>query len=110
MKISVAMLQTFGTDNHNPEGILYGTTQFGGDLSNKGCNGYFPGCGVVFQLAPQNDGSWQRTVLHTFELSDGFQPAASLLLSHNSLWGTTINGGGSSNCDTGCGAVFEIAP
>jgi len=92
-------------------GNLYGGTLYGGDLSKKGCiTPYYAGCGVVFELSPQTGGAWKETVLHTFELSDGYEPRATLLLSHDNLWGTTVQGGGSSTCPLGCGGVFELVP
>ncbi len=46
-------------------GNLYGTTQYGGDLS---CSVSFPpGCGVVFKLDPAG----KETVLHSFTGPDG---------------------------------------
>lgn len=92
-------------------GNLYGATPVGGDLSKKGCiNAYYAGCGVVFELSPRSGGTWKETVLHTFELSDGYYPVATLLLSDSALWGTTLQGGGSSTCQPGCGVVFKITP
>ncbi len=49
-------------------GNLYGTTVNGGTTS---CD-----CGVVYKLAPQANGKWKYTVLHTFVGSDGAQPDA----------------------------------
>jgi uncharacterized repeat protein (TIGR03803 family) len=80
-------------------GNLYGTTQFGGGSC---------GCGTVYKLAP--DGA--ETILHAFaEGKDGAYPVARLYLDkQGDLFGTTYEGGGSSNCGRyGCGAVFEIA-
>ena len=51
-------------------GNLYGTTEEGGDLT---CNlGY--GCGVVFKLKPNPDGTWTEKVLHAFTGADGADP------------------------------------
>jgi len=50
-----------GTLVSDAAGNLYGTTFNGGSSS---CNGY--GCGVVFKLAPNPDGTWTEHVLHTF--------------------------------------------
>ncbi len=85
-------------------GNLYGTTLSGGGYG--GCGGF--GCGVVFKLAP--DGT--ETVLHTFKGGkDGGNPNAGLIVdSAGHFYGTTYNGGGSKNCDIGCGTVFELAP
>ena len=63
------MLYSFkgGSDGGNPDaglisdaaGNLYSTTNRGGDLSQ--CS---PGCGTVFTLTPNADGSWTESVLH----------------------------------------------
>jgi uncharacterized repeat protein (TIGR03803 family) len=78
-------------------GNLYGTT------SGGGANGF----GTAYRLAP--DGT--LTVLHSFAGgSDGANPAAGLLLDPaGNLYGTTEYGGGSTNCDGGCGVIFKLA-
>jgi uncharacterized repeat protein (TIGR03803 family) len=79
-------------------GNLYGTT-YGG-----GANDF----GTIFKLAP--DGA--ETVLYFFKGgNDGAMPVAGLVRdSAHNLYGTTRNGGGSSNCTDGCGTVFKLAP
>jgi uncharacterized repeat protein (TIGR03803 family) len=83
-------------------GNLYGTTEFGGDLS---CNPPY-GCGTVFKV----NKAGHETVLHSFKWgTDGAVPAGDLLLaSDGTLYGTTADGGGSSNCKNGCGTVFKV--
>src|SRR5450755_4507403 len=57
------------TDGHQPyagvtfdkDGNLYGTTSIGGDYNR----------GTVFQLTPNEDGSWAESVLHSFPNLDG---------------------------------------
>ncbi len=79
-------------------GNLYGTTIAGGDP-----NCY---CGVVYKLAPQANGKWKYTILHTFVGSDGAQPDANLILdSKGNLYGTTATGGAG-----GAGVAFELTP
>lgn len=90
-------------------GNLYGTTEEGG---NSGCaNGL--GCGVVFQLILDTDGSWKEKVLHRFSGGkDGASPWAGLIFDQaGNLYGTTL-GGGNLSCDLGygCGVVFKLAP
>ncbi len=83
-------------------GNLYGTTPSGGGSG---------GCGIVFELSPNPDGSWAETVLHSFGCSgkDGSSPMASVTLdSIGNLYGTTLAGGGTTNCTGGCGTVFEL--
>jgi uncharacterized repeat protein (TIGR03803 family) len=95
-----------GSDGYLPEGlardssgILYGTTQAGGDPN---CGSV--GCGTVFKLTP--DGT--KTVLYTFNGgNDGAYPYAGLLRDQaGNLYGTTQNGGGAENA----GMVYAIAP
>jgi uncharacterized repeat protein (TIGR03803 family) len=67
---------------------------------------------VAFELSPGSDG-WKEIVLHTFgdEGNDGYDPYAGLILdAAGNLYGTTQHGGGSKNCDGGCGTVFELSP
>lgn len=105
---------TGGTDGSEPhgnlvrdaKGNLYGTTEFGGNLSAN-CLGA-QGCGVVFEVSP----SGQETVLYSFSGgTDGGQPLAGLTMDNNgNLYGTTA-GGGNSACAYiafGCGVVFKI--
>jgi uncharacterized repeat protein (TIGR03803 family) len=40
-------------------GNLYGTTQYGG---NPICDG----CGTVFELSPNGDGSWSESIIYKF--------------------------------------------
>jgi hypothetical protein len=50
-------------------GSFYGTTIYGGDTTACTATG---GCGVVWKLAPNPDGTWGRlTVLHEFTGTDG---------------------------------------
>lgn len=77
-------------------GNLYGTTQDGGTR----------GDGNVFKLSPNGNG-YDLTVLYTFSGgTDGWEPAAPLILdSDGNLYGTTKLGGASDS-----GTVFKIAP
>jgi uncharacterized repeat protein (TIGR03803 family) len=85
-------------------GNLYGTT-FGGGAHSWG---------TVFELTPKAGGGWSEKVLHSFNLNgkDGFNPTASLVLdAAGNLYGTTLEGGNfSSECEYGCGTVFELTP
>jgi uncharacterized repeat protein (TIGR03803 family) len=86
-----------GEDGANPAaglvldgvGNLYGTTQYGGDLSCTAINAP-NGCGTVFRLSPNANGTWTQTVLHSFSGTDGRYPLASLIFdSAGNLYGTT---------------------
>jgi len=58
---------------------LYGTTLFGGP-NNPNCLN--SGCGTIFELSPNDNGTWTETVLHSFNASksDGCAPFAGLIL------------------------------
>ncbi len=89
-------------------GNLYGTTSQGGIHS---CD--WMGCGTVFELSPNQDGSWTEKVLHSFgDGTDGAHPYASLIFdAAGNLYGTTSAGGIHNNCAYGtCGTVFELSP
>jgi uncharacterized repeat protein (TIGR03803 family) len=81
------------------QGNLYGTTN--------------QGPGTVFKLAP-GSGGWTYTLVHAFlgGSNDGAYPteAGVTLDANGNLFGTTTGGGGSLNCQQGCGTVYEITP
>jgi uncharacterized repeat protein (TIGR03803 family) len=82
-----------------PDGNLYGTTV------QYGVHGY----GVVFRLAPQQDGTWEETVLHSFPAfeGDGQKPYEGVVLDKaGNVYGATYQGGSS----TSCGVIFKLAP
>jgi uncharacterized repeat protein (TIGR03803 family) len=85
-------------------GDLYGTTELGG----QDCEGSRDGCGVVFEISRNGDGTWSEAVLHTFAYSDGASPAGNLVSdSTGNFYGTAL--AGSSGCDGyGCGVVFRL--
>jgi uncharacterized repeat protein (TIGR03803 family) len=73
------------------QGNLYGTTAVGGDSGP--CNGGT--CGVVFELSPNQNGTWTESVLYTFQGgADGGNPYGGLLRdSQGNFCGTTETGG-----------------
>ena len=86
-----------GSDGQNPtgglivtNGILYGTTVNGGGTGKHG---------TVFSMNEDGSGF---TNLYAFSTTDGSSPAASLMLSGNTLFGTTFHG------NYGAGSVFRI--
>jgi uncharacterized repeat protein (TIGR03803 family) len=85
-------------------GNLYGTTVTGGDP--QVCNG--EGCGTVFKLSPNSDGTWTETVLHHFLGStDVAQPALGVVMdSAGNLYGAS-QGGCIEECN---GTIFKLAP
>jgi len=110
-------VHTHQADGANPEsgliadsaGNLYGTTYNGG-----GCPAPFTqGCGIVFELSPQSNGSYTKTTLYAFQnQSDGGSPTGDLVFdSAGNLYGTTEYGGTlGGNCTYGCGTVYELSP
>jgi len=88
------------------QGNLYGTTANGG---NPACQN---GCGVVFELTPNGDGSWSETVLHSFDGNDGGQPLGPVSFdAEGNLYGTTSAYGYLGyNCWSGCGYIFQMKP
>lgn len=93
-----------GSDGQGPQsdlvfdqaGILYGTTDNGGS----------PGNGIVFQLTPEQGGTWTETVLHRFMTDEGTSPRAAVIFDREgSLYGTLANDGA-----FGAGAVFRLKP
>jgi uncharacterized repeat protein (TIGR03803 family) len=82
-------------------GSLYGTTAWGGNLSN--CGG--AGCGIVFRLTPRKNGSWKESIIHSFGGADGSSPTDALIFDKaGNLYGTTETGGAA------FGTVFELSP
>ncbi|SRR5579871_646922 len=89
------------------QGNLYGTTFFGGNIETNGCNP--SGCGTVFELTPNSDGTWSETTIYVFcqqsNCADGAGPEAGLVAdAAGNLYGTTVAGGGI------VGTVFELSP
>jgi len=84
----------FGRVRFDQPGHLLGTTYDGGDF----------GDGAVYELKHQN-GIWQETILHSFDLSDGWRPQSGLTTDRKGNWfGTTAMGGKHT-----WGTVFEIS-
>jgi uncharacterized repeat protein (TIGR03803 family) len=78
-----------------PDGAFYGTAEFGG----------LNGAGVIFRVA---DG--HVTAVHSFNVTDGSNPAAKLLLRGNNLYGTTMAGGDTAAVNGfGDGTLFEFS-
>jgi uncharacterized repeat protein (TIGR03803 family) len=110
------LLYSFGTitaDGMNPQGplvvdhngVVYGTTPYGGSTS----------CGVVFALTPpvSPGGAWAYNIIYTFlSGADGCHPWWSgVVLGNNGvLYGTTAYGGSTANGGAGWGTVYELTP
>jgi uncharacterized repeat protein (TIGR03803 family) len=112
---------TGGTDGSEPDsdslvrdaaGNLYGTTDYGGDLSCYAPNG----CGTVFKLAPPVPPSvpWTKTVLYTFTNEADVGPGGLMRDAKGNLYGAAYAGGDLS-CTApgggpvmGCGTVVKL--
>lgn len=89
-----------GTLVMDARGNLYGTAGAGGTY----------GYGTVFELTPNNDGSWTKTTLYSFRKGiDGATPEYGVIFdAAGNLFGTASEGG---ICDPYChGIVFELVP
>ena len=98
-------------------GNLYGTTSFGGSSAGSancignGTMGAPNGCGTVFELSSASGGGWTERVLYNFQgNADGGYPGAALISDQSGNLYSTASGGASSNCNGGCGVVFELSP
>ncbi len=110
---SYRVVHKFGNARHNGRnpvgglldvnGMLYGTTQFGGG----GACGYVGGCGTVYRLDPATG---VKKVLYAFRggSSDGVYPVGGLIDRNGTLYGATTYGGGGCG-NYGCGTVYSIS-
>ena len=100
-----------GSNGKSPDGdlilsgnTLYGTTSEGGAYGGQFIGGI--GGGTVFSV-PVTGGT--PTVLASFNGTDGSYPAAGLILSGNTLYGTTYFGGNDYSAPySGTGTVFSV--
>jgi uncharacterized repeat protein (TIGR03803 family) len=88
------------------QGNLYGTTYFGPGFDQ--CN--TQGCGTVYQLRRNSDGTWGEQLIHVFNQSDGGYPTGSVVFDRNgNLYGTSECAG--SQCSGWLGGdIFQLAP
>jgi uncharacterized repeat protein (TIGR03803 family) len=94
-------------------GNMFGTTYYGGNAS-KLCWRYTSGCGVIFEMTPNGDGTWTYSVLYRFAAyqNDGQSPAAGLIMDKaGNFYGSTAAGGpyGREQGGYGNGTVFELS-
>jgi uncharacterized repeat protein (TIGR03803 family) len=84
-------------------GVIYGTTQVGGNNRTSCVNG----CGTIFSLL---GGTY--SVVYNFGnvANDGLFPESGLLRdAQGNLFGSTVSGGANNfNCTPACGTVFEL--
>lgn len=91
-------------------GNLYGVTNQGGNDS-KTC--WDPnGCGIVYKLSPNANGSWTESIIYTFTGgNDGASPVGPLAIdAAGNLYGATLYGGTHTCGQLGCGVAFELSP
>ena len=93
-----------GTMVFDAAGNLYGTTVTGGN--DEVCAG--EGCGTVFKLSPNQDGTWTETILHRFLGStDAAEPGLGVVFdAAGNLYGPA-QGGCIEECN---GTIFKLAP
>lgn len=110
----------FGNLVFDNAGNLFGTTQTGGIQGM--C--YGGGCGVVFELSPNADGTWSQSVIHYFcedgaPCSDGaslgYGTGGLVRDSSGNLYGIEPFGGVATQaCQTtfglGCGVAYKLSP
>jgi uncharacterized repeat protein (TIGR03803 family) len=87
-------------------GNLYGVANLGGIPTGRPpCDE--PGCGTVFKLTPNPDGSWSETTLYYFRMQGGFSdfaPVGPLVLdTAGNLYGVT-------SPEPSSGTVFKLTP
>jgi uncharacterized repeat protein (TIGR03803 family) len=113
--LSLAQITTVvtfnGTNGANPpygsliqgtNGLLYGTTTYGGNLygTSTGCPNPY-GCGTVFDLKPGGS----MTTLDSFAPFGPAVPMSGLIQANDgNFYGTTFDGGSND-----CGTVFEVS-
>jgi uncharacterized repeat protein (TIGR03803 family) len=93
------------------DGDFYGTTMSGGGFRATCQARFLTGCGTVFKITP----SGKLTTLHSFDGADGTYPGGLVQASDGNFYGTTAEGGASTNynfneCGYGCGTVFKVTP
>jgi uncharacterized repeat protein (TIGR03803 family) len=113
---SFAILHSFsGLDGAVPQygvaidtaGNLYGTTENGG----RGKAICSAGCGVVYELSPSSNGTWEETALYKFDGIVGAYPISPVSIDKDgSLYGTFFTGDGGSCYFDPCGGVFKLIP
>jgi len=81
---------------------LYGTTEQGG--GSKKCTG---GCGTIFELVPQPNGTWQESILHIF--AGGKKGSFPGDLTPDGA-GNVYGPGTEYEYGSTCGTVFKLAP
>jgi uncharacterized repeat protein (TIGR03803 family) len=102
---SILWATNFGSD---PDDIRPGVVfDASGNIYLTSYEGGANGCGTVFKLTHNSDGSWTETNLHDFDCgTKGASPVGGLIFDKaGNLYGTATGGGTSGN-----GLVYELTP
>lgn len=103
--------EPIGKLTKGPDGILYGTTLWGGTSCSLNVD---RGCGTVFRLTPpkRRGDAWTETILYRFTGgSDGALPAGGVIIGADGvLYGATTYGGDCTSDTRGCGTIFKLTP
>jgi len=96
------------TDGENPTATL--TLDSAGHVfgTSGGLSETSPG--AAFRLTPASGGGWQFQVLTALSAGSAYLTTAPLLRDSTGHMYSTAYGGGSTNCDGGCGSVYELSP
>jgi len=83
-----------------------------GLIADSAGNLYGSAPSEVYELSPpaQPGGDWTESLIYFFQGGIGYNLGNLTLDSSGNLYGATTNGGGSTNCNGGCGTVFELSP
>jgi uncharacterized repeat protein (TIGR03803 family) len=111
-----SLLYTFlgGLDGGFPSALvlddaanIFGTTVSGGTTQSP-CGG----CGTVYELSPSGSGTWEKTILYSFNDGlDGGLPSGGVTFDRaGNLFGETYDGGSFACPDVGCGVIYELTP
>src|SRR5580704_3799948 len=99
-------------------GVLYGVVSNGGGTAFTCFENSGGGCGIVYKLAPNSDGTWTETILYSFlGGADGAEPGDDRLAfdANGDIFGSAgsggdFNAGCPGNVPGGCGVVFKVKP
>ena len=100
-------------------GNLYGVVSNGGGHAFTCTENSGGGCGIVYKLTPQSDGTWKETILYTFlGGADGAEPGDDRLAldANGDVFGSAGSGGDFNfnqtgcpgNLPGGCGVLFKV--
>jgi uncharacterized repeat protein (TIGR03803 family) len=83
-------------------GNLYGTTYFGGNSNICPADG----CGVIYKLAKNSNGSWTETVLRELQKSDGWQAVGPVVFDRSGNLYAAAQAGGAYSW----GSIYKLTP